>query len=59
MSPKISDYATQHAEAGYEEKVKNRKKTFLKILENVISLIFRKFWEILVLKKENDCLKNS
>ena len=36
MSPKISDYATQHAEAGYEEKVKNQKKEKIK---NVISLI--------------------
>ena len=31
VMPKIFDYATQHAEAGYEETVKNQeKKTFSK-----------------------------
>ena len=47
MSPKICDYVTQHAEAEYEEKVKNMKKhifrnlenNIFKIPKNVISLI--------------------
>ena len=34
--PKICDYATQHAEAGYEEKVKNQKKHIFKNLKNNI-----------------------
>ena len=37
--PKICDYATQHVEAGFEEKVKNQKKHIFKILK----MIFLKF----------------
>ena len=36
MSPKICDYATQHAEAVYKEKVKNQKKHIFKNLKNNI-----------------------
>ena len=47
VSPKICDYDAQHAEAGYEEKVKNQKthifihfkSGIFKIFKNVISLI--------------------
>ena len=41
MSPKICDYATQHAEAGYEEKVKSQKKHISKNFKNIILKFFK------------------